>query len=284
MRRALVSVCVGMAGVVGACGGSSGSDLLDGGGDSGNNADSQNGPDGQAQDVANGSDSSDGTANCPDFCATVNPTPAFCSDFDKEATPADWSATNVTNGGAVTIASAEEVSCPSGLSVSLPMISLGSTNTSQAKVVKNVAAIQSALHAVLKLEAFLPSNDTASYVIFFGVRSTADTKSGIFLTHHGDAFWFLTQNGFGMNVAIPTAPLTGAWNAMTLDVHFGGAQSGSVSFTYTGTDNATHTVNANGATANAAVASTTIEVGMEAPGTTEAAFSAYYDNVVLTVE
>ncbi len=83
-----------------------------------------------------------------------------------------------------------------------------------------------------------------------------------------------------MNIAIDPAPLTGAWNAMKLDVTFA-AQAGAVSFTYMGADNAQHTITGNGMTAASPVQSITAEVGMEAPYGTEAAFATYYDNVVL---
>lgn len=135
------------------------------------------------------------------------------------------------------------------------MISNPTTAAADAKVTKDV---------VLDAEAYLPSNDTKSHVAFFGVRPTLEPKGGIFVTH-----------------AINPAPLTGAWNAMKLDVVFG-ASNAAVALTYTGDDNAQHTINASGMTAAAPVASVTVETGMEAPYGTEAAFSASYDNVVLS--
>jgi hypothetical protein len=137
----------------------------------------------------------------------------------------------------------------------------------------------------MDVEAYLPSNDTKSYVAFFGVRPTAE-QTGAYVTHHGDAFWFISAFApvtGSINVAINPAPLTGAWNHMTLDVHFGQGNAGSVTLTYTGADNMMHTATGTGTTANAAVAAVSAAAGMAVSGFTgaEAAFDAYYDNVVV---
>ncbi len=294
MKRLGSIVVVGV--IVCACGGSSGTGLDDGGGnDTGTGSDGNNVSDGQNQDVSSSSDASD-AANCPDFCAAISPTPAFCSDFDSESMPTDWTQMTTSMGGMVTIEQSDEVSCPNGLSATLPQIQGASQGAVEdAKVRKDVASISTVAEAVVKLEGYLPSNDTMSYVSFFGVRATSNPKSGIYLTHHGDAFWFLTQNGFGLNVGVSPAPLTGAWNEMTLDVVFGNQSTDKVTFTYTGVDNITHVITCMGAqccgsgtcagvTASAPVAGVSVEIGMEASGNTEAAFATYYDNVVLTTK
>jgi hypothetical protein len=252
--------------------------------------------DGANQDVASHDAASDGdAASCPDYCASLMPAPAFCSDFDSETMPTDWTQLTTGMGGTVTIEQADEVSCPNGLAAALPQISNQTPTTlADAKVRKDVAAITSVTEATLSLDAYLPA-DTMSYISFFGVRSTADDKSGIYLTHHGDTAWFLTQDGFGLNVQVTPAPLTGAWNDMTLDVVFGGQQTDKVTFTYTGADMTSHVItcmgaqccggtNCTGVTASAPVASVSAEIGMESTGNTEAAFTTYYDNVVLTTK
>jgi hypothetical protein len=293
MKRLGSIVVVGV--IVCACGGSSGTELTDGGGGSDTGTDGSSVTDGSSNQDSSSSDASD-AANCPDFCATITPTPAFCSDFDSESMPADSTQLTTSMGGAVTIEQADQVSCPNGLAATLPQITgQGQDSIADAKVRKDVASIATVTEAIVKLDGYLPSNDMASYVSFFGVRSTTDPKSGIYLTHHGDAFWFLTQGGFGLNVGVTPAPLTGAWNEMTLDVVFGNQSTDKVTFTYTGVDNATHVVTCSGAqccggstcagvTASAPVASVSVEIGMEASGNTEAAFATYYDNVVLTTK
>jgi len=296
MKR-LTSIVLGGV-IVCACGGSNGSPLTDGGsGSDGTTDGSAN--DGSSQDVSVADASSDGAdgANCPDFCSGMTPSPAFCSDFDSESTPADWTQLTTSMGGTVTVEQADEVSCPNGLSATLPQITGQSQVTiADAKVRKDVVSIATVTEATVKLEGYLPSNDTMSYVSYFGVRATADDKSGIYLTHHGDTDWFLTQDGFGLNVGVTPAPLTGAWNEMTLDVVFGNQATDKITFTYTGADNATHIITCSGAqccsggsncpgvTATGPVAGVSVEIGLESTGDTEAAFTAYYDNVVLTTK
>jgi hypothetical protein len=273
-----------VAAIVAGCGGTDGDPL---GGDGGGSDVATNNDASQGQDAQQGSDTgtndtgspdTGADASCPSFCGSVS-TSLFCSDFDGESTPADWTSTVTTAGGTIAVEGSQDVSCPHGLSSSVPQVA-NSAGTA-AKVVKNISSISTLTHVVLKLEVYLPSNDTQSYVAFFGVRPTAELGTGVYLTHHGDPYWFLTSAQFGnVNIGITIPPLTGAWNEMTLDVHLG--QSGAVSLTYTGSDNAPHTVTGNGNTATTASGNVTVEVGMQA-GTTEAAFEAYYDNVVVQV-
>jgi len=269
-------VCVGV--ILVACGGVDGTLPGDGGG---------SGPDASADDAAQQPDTApapDGATDaiavdapsCPSFCASTKS--LFCSDFDGESSPTDWTSTVATGGGAATIVQSEDVSCPNGLHSSLPMITAQSG--ASAKVTKNIVSVSNLTHVVLDLDVYLPSNDTSSYVAFFGVRPTNEVGTGVYLTHHGDPYWFLTSAQFGnVNIGITIPPMTGAWNHMTLDVHLG--VTGAVTLTYTGSDNVQHMVSGNGNTAANASGDVTVEVGMQSLGATEAAFDAYYDNVVL---
>jgi hypothetical protein len=278
--RLLLGAGVTLFGLVASCGGSDDSALMN---DSG--MDVATGNDGNSgQDVQQGTDGGNDTgadssdASCPSFCGSVT-TSLFCSDFDMETMPADWTSTVTMGGGAIAVESMQDVSCPNGLHSSLPMVA-NSTGALEGKVTKNISTVALLNHVVLKLEVYLPSNDTHSYVAFFGVRPTAEAGTGVYLTHHGDAFWFLTSAQAGnANIPVTVAPLTGAWNQMTLDVVLG--SNGAVSLTYTGSDNMTHTATGSGNTASMASGNVTVEVGMQATGATEAAFDAYYDNVVV---
>jgi hypothetical protein len=289
----LGSVEVSMRGVVGvvaifgvavACGGTGDDILTQDGGDASSGSDVTQGQDGQGADTSvgdTGADGSDGAA-CPGYCSGLTTKNLFCSDFDGEVAPTDWTATVATGSGAVIVAAGKDVSCPNGLHASVPQAAASSAAGPIALVSKDVAS--GGGHVILDADVYLPSNDTKSYVGFLGVRPTAEQQTGAFVTHHGDAFWFVSSAGNGgMNIAINPAPLTGAWNHMTLDVHFGQGNAGSISLTYTGADNATHTTTGTGTTANASVTGVTVEAGMFVAGFTgsEAAFDAYYDNVVL---
>ncbi len=173
MRRA---ISIAMALGVVACGGSAGSPLEGDGGDDGSalNDASVGNDSSTGKDSSTGSDSSSGgDASCPSFCASLNGTSIFCSDFDGESTPVDWTNSIVSQGGAITIVQNEEVSCPNGLGATLPLIANVSTTAADAKVTKDVAAVTNATHAEIDLEAYLPANDTKSYIVFFGVHPTA---------------------------------------------------------------------------------------------------------------
>jgi len=63
----------------------------------------------------------------------------------------------------------------------------------------------------ISLAAHLPANDTVTYVTYFGLRPTADVDTGAYLTHHGDAYWFISNIAFDTNIGVTVAPLTGAW-------------------------------------------------------------------------
>jgi hypothetical protein len=220
-------------------------------------------------------------ASCPSFCGGQPGQAAFCSDFDKEPSPTDWTTTIATNGGTVMLTQALEVSCPNALVVIVPQVATAA-GSAAAKVTKDIPGGRTP-HAIVALEVYLPSNDTKSYVTYFGVRPTAELATGVYFTHHGDTVWFLSSSTSPSIVGLSVPPLTGAWNAMTLDVTFGSGSAGAVTLTYMGADHANHVVSGGGTTANASVGGVTVEVGMLASGITEAAFTAYYDNVVVTL-
>jgi hypothetical protein len=282
-------VAIGVVGIflVTACGGTGDDLLLQDGGDASTGSDVQQSQDGSA-DTGKGGDvgaDANDAAVCPGYCAGLTTKNLFCSDFDNEVAPTDWTATIATGGGAVVVAGTQDVSCPNGLHASVPQ-SGGNTQVGPiALVSKDIAS--GGAHVVLDADVYLPSNDTKSYVGFLGVRPAGEQASGAFVTHHGDAFWFVSAaapSSGSINIAINPAPLTGAWNHMTLDVRFAQGNSGSITLTYTGADNASHMVTGTGTTANAAItAGVTVESGMFVAGFTgsEAAFDAYYDNVVL---
>lgn len=232
-----------------------------------------------------GSDSDGGGAACAPtgFCAAQAGS-AFCSDFDNESTPSDWLID--TTSGSVTLTQAFATSCPNGLAVSLPLVTTapvaGSTSHARAgKVITGAAS-----NVIVDLDVYLPANDTTSYVNFFTVRPTGDLPAAISLEHHADAFWFLANmvNTNTKFTGLASPPLTGAWNHMHLVVIFDNGGGGSASLTYQKQDGTPTTVTTNGQTAsdNFSTSSVTLEVGMAAPNTTEADFSAYYDNVVVT--
>jgi len=272
--------------VVGACGGSGGSPLTDGGlGDSTTDGSMIIDAPISMQDVAQGGDASDAASNDASdgptcgYCSTLTTTPSFCSDFDSEMTPSDWDTTTTTMGGTVAIESTQYVSCPHGLEVTLPMFTnVAPENVADAIVSKTITTTATVTQVSITLEAYLPANDTKSYVVYFGAHMTGMQDTGVYFTHHADSSWWVTQNGFGLNFGLMEAPLTGAWNQMTLTFGFG--QNATVTLQYTGADNMVHTATGMGNT-GAGSMSTTIDVGMIADGTTEAAFTAYYDNVVV---
>jgi hypothetical protein len=264
---------IALAAIAAACGGTDGSPLLgDGGGsDTGNQTDGNPNKDGEGIDVT-----TDTGPSCPSFCGTVKGS-FFCSDFDTESMPADWSGVSATNGGTVDVEQSQTRSCPNALGVSMPKVTSGGPVS--ARVTKNIVTGSTIGHLLLHVSAFLPGNDMTSFVSYFGMRPTSEATTGAYLTHHGDPYWFLSNGNFTTNIGITPPPMTNAWNDMTLDVEFG--NPGKVTLTYTGTDNAQHMTTGPGVTANNAPGGVTVDVGMWTNGMTEAAFSAFYDNVVV---
>src|SRR5277367_6891986 len=107
MKRLTFIVVAGV--IVCACGGADGT-LGDAGlgGDAANDVSSN---DGSTQDVSQDSPSSsdaNDAATCPAYCAGLTPTPTFCSDFDNESTPADWTQTVTGMGGTITVEQSDE--------------------------------------------------------------------------------------------------------------------------------------------------------------------------------
>jgi|HubBroStandDraft_1064217.scaffolds.fasta_scaffold219589_1 hypothetical protein len=283
-----------MLGFAAACGGASSSPLTGAGApDSGTHPGSDTGTDsGSDSGTQPGSDSAtdSGTdsgkpdtgsvdAGCPSFCAKHTPADGTCDDFDESSAVPSSLKITTSAGGSVTISMAEAFSCSNSLSASLPMVLGNSAGSADAFAAIGFAA---ATQVTLDLEVYLPAADMESFVTYFALKLGDNSALG--LQHHADPDWYLSNGpSFSINEGLNTAPLVGAWNHMTLTVVYS-ATSGSASLTYEGVDHAPHTVSYSGATESASspVGGEAI-VGMVASGKTEAAFTAYYDNVVVSV-
>ncbi len=226
-------------------------------------------------------DAGDADAGCPAFCATHGPAKGACADFDESAAvPKAWKVT-ASDGGTVTISMAEAFSCSSSLSSALPMESISSVGSADAYAAIPFITQDDGIVS-LDLEVYLPTNDTMSYVSFFALVQADAGPLG--LQHHADASWYLSDGPtITIDQQLTTPPLVGAWNHMTLTVLFS-RTAGTASLMYEGDDHAPHTVSFSGPTSPGAAANGEAFVGMIATGATEGAFTAYYDNVVLTSE
>jgi hypothetical protein len=303
MRR-LVLMSGMVLGLIAACGGTTGSPLDNGGGGSsdsgtkpGMDSGTTPGPDGAADGTSMSDTGSADTkpmdarrdtapdaktpfdAGCPSFCATHTPKNGTCDDFDEsKAVPSDWTVV-VNDGGSVAISEAEAFSCSSSLSAYLPMITISSVMAASA-LAENAFKVGSTV--TLDLEVYLPDNDMTSFVTYFALRLGNDAALG--LQHHGDGDWFLgnSSTSFPINTALPMPPLVGAWNHMALAIDYS-TSAGSATLTYEGSDLTAQSVMFSGATETGAYPDGTAIVGMSAPFETEAAFTAYYDNVIVRI-
>jgi hypothetical protein len=306
-RMVLMSVIV--IGAAAACGGAAGSSLDgDAGPDTGNHSHSDSGnPMGSETGTPPPTDSGTDTgtptdsgghhkkdaeadtgkadtgpvdAGCPSFCASHTPTDGTCNDFDESSTIPSALKVTTSNGGTVAVSMAEAFSCANSLSSSLPMETGSSVGGSDA-----YAAIPFTLGTgtvTLDLEVYLP-NDMTSYVLFFGLA--VGNSNALGLEHHGDTDWFLSNGpSLTINQGLTTPPLVGAWNHMTLTVLYS-ETAGTASLAYEGNDHTPHTVMYSGPTLFSTATPTMGQaiVGMAASAMTEAPFTAYYDNVVVTV-
>jgi hypothetical protein len=293
-RMTLVSVVV--LGLATACGGVE-SSLADAGRESGTDAATQSGRDsgihngtdsgthpatdsGRDSGTHSGRDAGGGDGGCPSYCAMFTPGDGTCADFDESSVvPKAWKVTT-SEGGTVTISTAEAFSCSNSLSSTLPMesVSVGSADAYAASsfITPDDGVVS------LDLEIYLPTNDTMSYVSFFALVQADAGPLG--LQHHADANWYLSD---GPTVTIEqqltTPPLLGAWNHMTLAVRFS-RTAGTASLTYEGNDHAPHAVSYSGPTSPGAAVNGEAFLGMIATGATEGDFTTYYDNVFVAGE
>jgi hypothetical protein len=306
MRR-LVLMSGMVLGLIAACGGTTGSPLDNGGGGSGGSSDSGTkpgmdsgitSPDGAADSTSMSDTGSADTkpmdarrdtapdakkpfdAGCPSFCATHTPKTGTCNDFDESnAVPSDWTVV-VNDGASVTVSEAEAFSCSNSLSAYLPMITTSTVMGASALAENAFKASGSTV--TLDLEAYLPDNDMKSFVTYFALKLGNDPALG--LQHHGDGNWYLgnSSTSFPINMALPMPPLVGAWNHMILAIDYT-TSAGSATLTYAGSDSTPQSVMFSGVTETGAYPDGAAVVGMSAPFETEAAFTAYYDNVIVRI-
>jgi hypothetical protein len=218
-------------------------------------------------------------AGCGSFCA-LHTNALLCADFDQQAAmqpPSGWNVMAST-GATVIVSDAQAESCDHSLLSELPVLpSTGGT----AAATQQVHVTGTSPHVVVDLWVYLPAQDSTSFVTYFSQQLGSGSPIG--LTHHGDSSWYLDSNPpcCVINQPLTTPPLVGAWNHMVLDVVYG--TSGMASLAYEGSDMQAHVVTYTGGILIASgAAAATVSLGMVAPGTTEAGFSAYYDNVFVT--
>jgi hypothetical protein len=185
------------------------------------------------------------------------------------------------------------VSCPNSLYVYVPTSSAANSHGELLR--KDVTLSAGQKEVVLDLEAKLPA-PTSSPLLFFELD--ANPGGAIIRLEHDSGAptwslggWAWTKNGGStvftqVHVPLPSAPLTGSWNHMVLDVVYD-PTAGSATLTYDGADGATHTAVFNGPTTGGLSTPTTGEaiLGMsQMMGAIEAPFVVHYDDVLVTVK
>ena len=168
-----------------------------------------------ATDVATEAGPIDGGDEAPvcQHSTQTCPSNAVCADFD-----------NGTTGGFVKYvvgAASADVSpdlynsCPNGLATTLDAIDAGATDVFGG-VVGSVSLNSSVdVHGTLSVQVVLPAKPTGGYLFFFSIGANHDPATGVGLVYvNGE--WQLRMG----NNSTSLDPLTGAWNPITLKVHF----------------------------------------------------------------
>lgn len=188
------------------------------------------GPDGSTGSDTGGGDAV--TPCTPSFCANAKAT--TCDDFDTATTK--W-VDDPTNSANIIVGSTQDTatSCPNALSVVLPAMAQPAAGVEPHGYV--LTPLGNPGDVTVVLDAFLPNIPSTSGnvdgVTFFALRATLDGTWSVRLERSGDTAWFLRlhQGSSGQNAQV-TNILTGAWNHMTLTVHYKDDGTGSASLTY----------------------------------------------------
>ena len=175
----------------------------------------------------------DGGTCTQNFCANAKAT--TCDDFDSPAK--DWS-NDPTNAPTITIGTTQSTatSCPSALQIVMPAMVAPTVGVEPHGYV--TTQLGNPGDVTVAFDAFLPNIPVADGgfvdgMVFFALRGTADGTWSVRLERSGDTAWFLRlhQGAGGASASVPNI-LTGAWNHMTLTVHYAMDNTGSASLTY----------------------------------------------------
>ena len=141
------------------------------------------------------------------------PANALCADFDDGST---GGFTKYVVGAAGAAVSPDVfVSCPNGLATTLDAIDAGATDVFGG-VVGSVSLTSSVdVHGSLSVQVVLPPKPAGEFLFFLSIGANHDSATGVGLAYlNGE--WQLR----GGNNSTSVDPLTGAWNPITLKVHF----------------------------------------------------------------
>jgi hypothetical protein len=195
--------------------------------------DGSTGSDGGSSDDRNGGDAAPCTSN---FCGSQSHT--TCDDFD-EAIPPKWANDITATGATIDPTQSTATSCPNAMQVVFPVVAtaIGEPHAYA------VAQLGTSAHDVtLAFDALIPQFPSSSTgnvdgFVIFGLRETVDGSWSVRLERSPDQHWFVrlhqgtgtSQNLGGSNV---DDILLGAWNHMSLTVHYAADNTGTASFTY----------------------------------------------------
>jgi hypothetical protein len=190
-----------------------------------------------AGDSGTGGDSSgggDAHACVPNFCQSAKA--STCNDYDQPTTPSGWS-TDTSSGLSLGPEQTNVTSCPTALQIVVSPQAAPPVN--QEPHAYSVAALGNPGDVTAVFDALLPTipnapTGIADGFVIFSLRATADGAWAVRLERSGDTAWFLrVHEGVGVAFSSPTQNiLTGAWNHMSLSVHYASDASGSASLTY----------------------------------------------------
>jgi hypothetical protein len=178
----------------------------------------------------------------------------------------------------ITTSTAERVSCPQSMLVSAESATSGTA--SRAVITDTQSA--TATHAVLELDAYLPTSPTGAGS--FIALSTSAATSGIGLGF-GDGVYSLFVQAKSTNIPLSPPLRLGGWNHLKLDVTFSADNMvGSATLTYDADGGGRSPLTYSGITlANAVpITSLSAEVGIDETMPPTVEMLVYFDNVAFT--
>jgi hypothetical protein len=220
----------GGAGASGAAGtGGSGAGA---GGSSGTSGSSGSGgtSDGNLPDQSGGAGGSgpDADAEPGPFCASLNPAPTLCSDFDAQSLPAGWDGLMQWGGCTAIVDSAASKSMPSSVSFSAPALADGE----QCAVALETSLAQPTTSLVIEFDIYPEAFNAPYWVVLATIEmSSAEGDNVLMLRMRAGQAAVAEDSTLSdggkdyANHSLAEVPPVGQWSHVRWEITFGGASA-----------------------------------------------------------
>ena len=182
--------------------------------------------DADVPDQTGGSGGADADADAGPFCASLNPAPTLCSDFDQQDLPAGWDGLAQWGGCVAVLDSGASVSAPRSLSITSPVLG----DSEQCASALEGAFPQPTSTLVIELDVYVEVFDSPEWVHLVVVQlNGAEGFDEIVLrmrTNEASVTEGAILNDGGLlNSGHPVAnvPAVGQWSHVRWELSFGGS-------------------------------------------------------------